>query len=205
METPGRSPRSEGRRQHRSRVEQAILAATGKLLEDRPAPEVTIADIMEAVGLSRTAFYRYFPDVNAVLVRLLREVQAEFVGTWLEAPDDADFEEVLRGDARDNVARFASHAAMIGACLDARTSLPELHAEWVRVFEEVVDRATNRIQGLNRRGVTHVHSPEETARALITMTIYYVTEGLERVDQAGREALEQTLAAIWHRSIFEGR
>lgn len=205
MDTLVRPRRAEGRRQHRTRVEQTILAATRKLLEDRPAPEVTIADVMEAVGLSRTAFYRYFPDVNAVLVRLLREAQAEFVGTWLEAPDTADFAQVLHNDARDNVARFVANEAMIRACLDARTSMPELHREWLIVVDEVVDHAAQRMSELNRRGITQVRSPRETAQALVTFTIHYVTEGLARVSPDGVDALVDTLAAIWYRAIFFDR
>jgi TetR/AcrR family transcriptional regulator, ethionamide resistance regulator len=193
---------TEGRVQHRTRVERAILAATHGLLADRAAAEVTIADIMDVVGLSRTAFYRYFPDVNSVLVRLLREVQAEFVGTWLEAPDDADFTEVLRADSEDNVERFIAHGAIIGACLDARTTAPELYVAWLGVVEETVARAAVRIEGLNRRGVTQVRTPAETARALITFTIYYVTEGLARVTEPDHAALVETLSAVWFRTIF---
>ena len=197
-------PQPEGRLQRRTRVERSILDATHGLLADRAAAEVTIADIMDVVGLSRTAFYRYFPDVNSVLVRLLKEVEAQFVGTWLEAPDDADFTEVIRLDARSNVERFETHGAIIGACLDSRTSAPELYVAWLRVVENVVHRAADRIEGLNRRGVTQVRSPEETARALVTFTIYYVTEGLARVDgdDNGRDGLAETLTAVWYRTIF---
>ena len=192
----------EGRVQHRTRVEQSILAATHGLLADRAAADVTIADIMDAVGLSRTAFYRYFPDVNAVLVRLLREIRAQFVGAWLECPDDADFVVLLRGDAHENVARFVAHGAIIAACLDSRTSAPELFVAWLEIVEEVVAEVAERIGDLNRRGVTNVGSAYETARALVTFTIYYVTEGLARTEATGTEALEETLAAVWYRTIF---
>jgi len=194
--------RPEGRREHRSRVEHAILGATHDLLQDRTASEVTIADIMDAVGLSRTAFYRYFPDVNSVLVRLLREVREKFVVDWIDSPDDADFVKVLDVDARASLVQFEEHAAIIRACLDARTSAPELYVAWLQIFEEVVVQVATRIDDLNRRGVTKVGCPEETARALVTFTIYYVTEGLARVDGQGRQALADTLMAVWYRTIF---
>jgi TetR/AcrR family transcriptional regulator, ethionamide resistance regulator len=195
--------RPEGRRQHRTRVEQAILGATQVLLQDRPASEVTIADIMDAVGLSRTAFYRYFPDVNAVLVRLLQEVRARFVTYWLEAPDDADFTSVLDSDARASLVQFEAHAAIIRACLDARTSAPELYVAWLQNVEEIVEQTASRIDDLNRHGVTKVERPSETARALITFTIYYCVEGLARVqDDDGRRALAETLMAVWYRTLF---
>ena len=203
MDTLTTTERPEDRRQHRTRVEHAILDATHGLLRDRAASEVTIADIMDAVGLSRTAFYRYFPDVNAVLVRLLREVRQRFVVDWLESPDDADFVQVLDSDARATLGQFEEHAAIIRACLDARTSAPELYVAWLQIMEEVIAQAATRIEDLNRHGVTKVGCPEETARALVTFTIYYATEGLSRVDGAvGRQALADTLMAVWYRTIF---
>jgi AcrR family transcriptional regulator len=192
----------EGRLQHRTRVERAILGATHDLLQDRAASEVTIADIMDAVGLSRTAFYRYFPDVNSVLVRLLGEVSNRFVMTWLDAPDDADFADVLRSDARTNLERMEEHGAIVGACLDARTTAPELYAAWLKLTEVVVGRVGIRLEELNRRGVTQVGCPAETARALVTFSIYYLTEGLTRLGAEGRDALAETLQAVWYRTIF---
>ena len=192
----------EGRREHRTRVEFSILEATHRLLQDRGAAEVTIADIMDAVGLSRTAFYRYFPDVNSVLVRLLREVRQQFVVDWLESPDDADFLKVLDADAQSILVQFEEHSAIIRACLDARTSSPELYVAWLRIVEEVVAQVAARIEDLNRHGVTKVGYPQETARALVTFTIYYATEGLARVEREGRGALADTLMAVWYRTIF---
>lgn len=202
MDTLAQADRPESRRQHRSKVEHAILQATHGLLQDRSASEVTIADIMDAVGLSRTAFYRYFPDVNTVLVRLLNEVKAKFAVDWIESPDDANFTEVIDADARSAVAQFEEHAAIMRACLDARTTSPELYAAWLQNVEESVQRTATRIEDLNRRGVTKVSSPEETARALCTLTIYYATEGLARVEGKGREVIADTLMAVWYRTIF---
>jgi len=202
VDTLTTSQRPEGRREHRTRVEHSILEATHRLLRDRTASEVTIADIMDAVGLSRTAFYRYFPDVNSVLVRLLREVKQHFVVDWFESPDDADFVRVLDLDARSTLTQFEEHEAIVRACLDARTSAPELYVAWLQIVEEVVSQVAERISELNRRGVTKVGFPDETARALVTFTIYYATEGLARVDADGRPALAETLMAVWYRTIF---
>ena len=61
------------------------------------------------------------------------------------------------------------------------------------------------LEELNRRGVTHVRSPHETAQALVTFTIHYVTEGLARVSPDGVDALVDTLGVIWYRAIFSDR
>ncbi len=191
-----------GRRARRAWIEATILAATHQLLEDRAAADVTISDLMEVVGLSRTAFYRYFPDVNSVLVRLLHEVESEFIGTWLEAPYDADFQQVLAHDAGDNLERFQVHWSIIQACLDARTTAPALHEAWVELVDRIVDRAAARIEDLNGAGVTKVAHPAETARALVTFTVHYAMESLKRVEPDASSVVAETMGDVWYRTIF---
>jgi AcrR family transcriptional regulator len=183
-------------------MEASILSATHTLLHDRSAADVTISDVMDVVGLSRTAFYRYFPDVITVLVRLLDEVQSEFIGSWLEAPLDADFQQVLVADARANIARFQVHGAILQACLDARSGAPELHAAWISVVNRIIERAGLRITQLNAAGVSKVQHPMETARALVLMTINYAMEGLQRLSGDESEILGDTLGDVWFRAIF---
>ncbi len=195
-------PQAEGRRARRARIEATILAATHSLLEDRAASEVTISDLMGLVGLSRTAFYRYFPDVNSVLVRLLHEVQSEFIGTWLEAPYDADFKEVLAKDARSNMDRFQVHWSIIQACLDARTTAPDLYAAWVEVTDRIAERAGVRIAELNREGLSDVAHPMEMSRALVTFTIHYAMEGIQRLEREQLTSVADTLGDVWNRTIF---
>ena len=45
-------------------------------LKAKPFRELTVDELMEGTGLSRTAFYRYFPDRESVLVDLLEEAWA---------------------------------------------------------------------------------------------------------------------------------
>ena len=53
---------------HRRAVRDAALDATATLVHERGPSGVTMSQIAEATGIARATLYRYFPDVDAVLV-----------------------------------------------------------------------------------------------------------------------------------------
>jgi AcrR family transcriptional regulator len=55
-------------------AEAAIMAATELLLRERSFTELSVNDILEAAGVSRTSFYAHFSSRTAVLAACLRRV-----------------------------------------------------------------------------------------------------------------------------------
>ena len=53
---------------HRREVRDAILAATASLVEANGLQSVTMSQIAEDTGIGRATLYKYFPDVEAILV-----------------------------------------------------------------------------------------------------------------------------------------
>lgn len=53
---------------HRREVRDAILHATAALVAERGLRGVTMSQIAEQTGIGRATLYRYFPDVEAVLL-----------------------------------------------------------------------------------------------------------------------------------------
>ncbi|MFD0786848.1 helix-turn-helix domain-containing protein, partial [Micromonospora azadirachtae] len=68
--------RRAGRRSGDQR-ELAILATAERLMTERPFAEISIDDLARGAGISRPAFYFYFPSKDAVLLTLLDRVTAE--------------------------------------------------------------------------------------------------------------------------------
>ena len=66
----GRVPRlwSETVEAHRREVRDAILDATAALVAEQGLPAVTMSQIAERTGIGRATLYKYFPDVDAILV-----------------------------------------------------------------------------------------------------------------------------------------
>jgi AcrR family transcriptional regulator len=53
---------------HRRQVTEAILDATAELIAEHGPMSVTMSAIAERVGIGRATLYKYFPDVQAILV-----------------------------------------------------------------------------------------------------------------------------------------
>ena len=53
---------------HRAAVRDATLAATAKLVAAHGISSVTMSQIASETGIGRATLYKYFPDVNAILL-----------------------------------------------------------------------------------------------------------------------------------------
>jgi AcrR family transcriptional regulator len=54
--------------EHRREVREAILDAAAALVDERGLTAVTMSQIAEAAGIGRATLYKYFPDVEAILL-----------------------------------------------------------------------------------------------------------------------------------------
>jgi AcrR family transcriptional regulator len=53
---------------HRNMVREAILETTWQLVTERGLLSVTMSQIAEQVGIGRATLYKYFPDIEAILI-----------------------------------------------------------------------------------------------------------------------------------------
>jgi len=53
---------------HRRSVRGAALDATAELVAERGVPSVTMSEIASRTGIGRATLYKYFPDVESILV-----------------------------------------------------------------------------------------------------------------------------------------
>ena len=173
-----RSSRKTAVRERRSAVERSILEATEHLLVEADLRDLTIDDVMAETGLSRTAFYRFFPDLEAVLLRWFAELVEEIAGSaelWNEEAADpaTGLDETVIGLAR----LFRDHGGVLLACSNPGSG-PEMEQAWERFVEGRVEVATARIEGLQARGICDVKDARQTARALMYMTEGYLLRTL---------------------------
>ena len=53
---------------HRKEVRDAILSTTAALVAERGVTSVTMSQVAEQTGIGRATLYKYFPDVEAILL-----------------------------------------------------------------------------------------------------------------------------------------
>ena len=75
---------------HRREVRDAILHTTAALVAERGLRAVTMSQIAEKTGIGRATLYRYFPDVEAVLLAWHEEQITGHLAQLEEIRDAAD-------------------------------------------------------------------------------------------------------------------
>ena len=172
-------------------TEQAILDATEVLLEEQPFSELNVEDVMAAAGLGRTAFYRYFHDLESVVVRLMGTLVEELdeVSTDWIASDDA------AGQLRDSIRRFASvyrdHGRLMKAFEDAAGSNLNLSELWGETISSLIGPVEAHVQALIVEGKVEVDHPIETIRALAVLTDSYLLDVYWAHDRCRRRAADR--------------
>jgi AcrR family transcriptional regulator len=193
------------RRARRQANRQAIMAALETLLADRSYQEVRVEDVMAAAGLTRTAFYRYFPDLESVLLAWLEIVGEELkeaANLWLSAESDPEDGLLAATTALAEV--WARHSAVLRGIFDAATTGSRIQRAWRELVAWYFRPVEERFEGLTRDGRTSLAHPAETARALVWMTERYLSESYTRDLGVPVEVAAATLADIWRRAVFSG-
>lgn len=125
--------------------EAQILEAARGLLSDRSVNDLTVDAIAKAAGVTRTAFYFYFPTKHAVVAAMLDGLWEEFGAThaWLSStgPDVAG----LREHHRQTAAVWHEHREIL-TCTMGPVGYEPL-VEWVEKARSRYDDAlTAKIQ-----------------------------------------------------------
>jgi AcrR family transcriptional regulator len=74
---------------HRREVRDATLDTTAELVAERGLLSTTMSQIAERTGISRATLYKYFPDVEAILLAWHERGIAEHLGHLREVRDAA--------------------------------------------------------------------------------------------------------------------
>ncbi len=191
------------RRARREANRQAIMTALEALLAEQSFDAVRVEDLMAAAGLSRTAFYRYFPDLESVLLAWLEIVSEELkdaANLWLAA--DTDPEGGLLAAMTGLAQVWFRHRTLLRGILDAATTGSRIQREWRELVAWYFTPVEERFVGLAREGQISLAQPTETARALVWMTERYLSETYTRDLGVPVDVAASTLADIWRRVLF---
>jgi TetR/AcrR family transcriptional regulator, ethionamide resistance regulator len=199
--TPTRTRTRAAAQQRRAATEQAILDATESLLETMPFRDLTVEDVMERAGLGRTAFYRYFPDLESVVLRHMAAIADEvFVASedWLAAADPAA---QLVDSGLRIAAVYRDHGRVMQAFCDAAGAGPDVRDAWRAVLDTLIAPGVTHLEALIAQGRAECEDPAETIRALSVLIDRYLLDIYGRSSAVDIAEPVAVLAQIWRRTL----
>ena len=177
---------------HRQAVRDAALDATAALVVQHGLRSVTMSQVAEATGIGRATLYKYFPDVDAILL------------AWHERQISAHIEQLasVRDKAGDARARLT--AVLEAYAVIAHESHGQHDAELVAYLhrDEHVARAQHQLRGMIRQLITEVAAFGEvrtdvTPDELATYSLHALTAASKLPSRAAiRRLVMVTLAGL---------
>lgn len=181
----------------------AITEAVEKLMTEHRLDELTVAEIVEAAGVSRATFYVHFETKFSVVAALLEDVVDDIFTSWGPLFDGEG--PIAERDVRRYVTvalqRWRRHAALMAAAHEAWHTDPEIHKIWGAWQERFAAALAVRIE---RSGIdvdVHVHQLATVLLAIVERSAYLAVSTPESVLSRSDESLAEVIAAVWVRSV----
>lgn len=134
---------------HRAQTRERIMEAVDELIRSQGIDRVSMTDVANAAGITRTALYNYFPDKPALLLAFTEQVNAAFVERYRrELPSGVSAARRLSAFLRLQLEGIVAHphppAAELGASLgpDAYKALAAHVAPMQRLLTEILEDGT---------------------------------------------------------------
>jgi AcrR family transcriptional regulator len=188
---------------------EALLGALDKLLTTRPLADIGIAEISREAGVTRSAFYFYFPTKAAAVAALMANFEMAMTDAatdWYEGGTGTPLERLQAGfDA--SIGLWRERAGLLVAMLDAAGTDAEAREIWESWIEGFRDRITSRIEADRDAGLT---KDITDARAIATVLMGAALHGMERDVRAivaghgPSDTLPSALVETWHRTLYRG-
>jgi AcrR family transcriptional regulator len=175
-----------------ARTRAAIVLAVEQLAAD-PSTDISVNAIARAAGVSRSAFYSQFADLDELAVSMLvdafREIGLDDLGA--RAQPDADLRDLAVASNRRLLAHIGSRCAFYRASLDWRLS-GRVHESVVAAYAQQV---ADSMAALGGSVPSHVDR-EDAARFIAGGAIAMITSWLRDEAPDGQEAMVGRLLAV---------
>ena len=193
---PARPLRRSRSRDSRRDLRAAILAAARVRLEQGGFRRLSIDSVMEDVGLTRTAFYRYFDDLGALVQVLLTDMTRPLDEAAARLARDAggSDEEAFLATLGAVAEVFAEHGRVFSATVAAAQYDDDIESAVHAIRERFVALAAAGLAERADRTGVEIPNPRETARALNAMNEGYLLDAFGR---SPRVTPEEAVQALW--------
>lgn len=179
----------------------AILEATERLLQDETLDELSVAQILEAAGLSRATFYFYFASKDDAFVALLTAFMEDFVPRFEAIMGDVERRrsvEHLRADIVAWLTIEAPHAVIVRGAIEEWPRRPELREVYLAGQQRLTKALAKAIDQDRRAGVAVPSLPSGQLASAWLWTMertWYEATTHAQDPSALRDAVAATLVA----------
>lgn len=182
---------------NRSDVRRAqIIAAARDLYEERGLSHTTVKDITERVGVTRTLFYHYFPDKDAVTSAVIDDYTQDYVealANWNDERIEGDIDHAL-----STIVKLLRIGLFEDDTFHVALSSRENAALYLEFVNRVADETTRYIIDTTVRDYADLHDVRiehlyETFYVLILGVIGYLRRHPDADDTVIADVIAQTL------------
>jgi AcrR family transcriptional regulator len=177
-----------------------IIDAANHLLRERRYRDLTVEDVMDHAGLTRTVFYRHFDGIASIVLGLSEDLLS---GVLAEADTgDPTDRETMRRQLALTVDAFREYGPLFLAFDDAAHQDDRVDQALRTFTEHIVDVTAELIH----RGVILGHTPpmpvRDVAEALHAMTRHYLLDLVARDLNFDRDRALNALMIVWTRTTW---
>jgi AcrR family transcriptional regulator len=177
-----------------------IIDAANRLLRERRYRDLTVDDVMDEAGLTRTVFYRHFDGISSIVLGLSEDLVSSVLAE-ADAGDPTD-RETMRRQLALAVDTFSEYGPLFLAFHDAAHHDDRVEQAY-RAFN---DRTVDIVTELIARGVALGHTPpmpvRDVAEALHAMNRQYLLDLVARDPNFDTEQALDALMTVWTRTTW---
>jgi len=186
------------------RTRQAILDSALEFLWSNPFREMTVAELMSITGASRSAFYRYFDDLQDLMETLLHGLEEEIFKAavpWLSGEGDPT---VLLYESLDGLVKVCyERGPILKAVADASTTDQRLERSWNSFLKEFDDAVTARIEQHQSEGFIPTFEARPVAIALNRLDVSLLVQAFGRRPRSNQKPVREAIIRIWTSTLYK--
>lgn len=173
-----------------------IVEAARQLYEERGLSRTSVKDIAERAGITRSLFYHYFPDKQAVTSAVLDDFVEDYIealSIWNDERMTGEIEQAL-----DGVVRVLRVSVFEGSSFRRALDTRENAALYIEFINRVADRTARYIVDTTVRDYSELHSVSivhlyETFYVLILGICGYIRTHQDVSDEVLKDIIAQSL------------
>src|SRR5215210_1250404 len=142
------------RRRRHEQVKTAVRKATLELVSDAPFKDVTVDEIAQGAGLTRSAFYFYFRDKHDVLMSATEDVVDLLyreADRWWHG-EDGDPHALISAALEGVVSVYQRNARLLRVATEVSSYDDEVRDVWKGLVERFIEATEEHLRGEQGRG-----------------------------------------------------